>query len=144
MGFEKGNGYGGRKKGSKNRLTNDVRQVFHKVYDEMGEDELIADPETGVKRKQTGHEAMLSWARENKTEFYRLYGKMIPATAEIGEDTHEDFVATLIFEDEETMLVETDAIDVGNDGQKQLSGGEKTVVIAPPMGDIPKEDDTSA
>jgi hypothetical protein len=36
--FEKGNQAGvvhGRPKGSKNRLTNDVRAAFHKAYDEM-------------------------------------------------------------------------------------------------------------
>ncbi len=38
MGFEKENPYGGRKRGSKNRLTNDVRQIFHDVYEKMGDD----------------------------------------------------------------------------------------------------------
>ncbi len=98
--FKKGNQAGvghGRPKGSKNRLTNDVRQVFHRVYDEMGKGTI--NPETG--KQYTGHEAMLLWAQDNQTEFYRLYGKMIPATAELPEDLHEDFVATLIFEDEE-------------------------------------------
>ncbi len=45
MVFEKDNKLSkGRPKGSKNRLTNDVRQVFHRVYDEMGKD--VIDPKT--------------------------------------------------------------------------------------------------
>lgn len=135
--FEKGNSHGGRKKGSKNRVTNDVRQVFHEVYNNMGDDEDFTDPKTGEKRQQTGHEAMLAWARENKTEFYRLYGKMIPATAEIMEDSHEDFVADLIFEEEEADLIEADATEVGNDGQLQLPSGEHVPDNAPHVGDIP-------
>jgi hypothetical protein len=139
--FQKGNkGNGGRPKGSRNRLTNDVRQVFHKVYDEMGADTEIRDKETGEMRPQTGHEAMLQWARENPTEYYRLYGKMIPATAELPDEMHEDFVATLIFEDEETELIETTAVDVGNEGHKQLPSGETTPDITPPVGDVPIED----
>jgi len=101
MGFSQGNKYGGRKKGAKNRLTNDVRECFHKVYNEMGEDQKGKDG-----KPLTGHEAFLAWARENQTEFYRLYGKMIPATAELTGDIHEDFVDTLVFEEEEARLIE--------------------------------------
>ncbi len=113
--FEKGNQAGvghGRPKGSKNRLTNDVRQVFHKVYEEMGKNTI--NPETG--KPYTGHEAMLEWARENQTEFYRLYGKMIPATAELPEELHEDFVASLVFEDEQVKMIEgsAKAVDATN------------------------------
>ncbi len=110
MGFEKGNKYGGRKKGARNRLTNDVRQAFHKAYNEMGADEV--DEKTG--EPLTGDQAFLRWARENQTEFYRLYGKMIPATAELGDDILENFVDGLIFQEESHKLVEGNAkaIDV--------------------------------
>lgn len=141
MGFKKGNsGYGGRPKGAKNRITNDVRQVFHAVYAEMGSEIEVVDEVTGEKRKQTGHEAMLLWAKTNQTEFYRLYGKMIPATAELAEDMHEDFVAELIFEEEEGQLIETDAVDVGNEGQLQLPSGEIVSDIPPPVAKCPKKD----
>lgn len=121
--FGKGNKLGGRPKGSKNRITNDVRQVFHRVYDEMGKD--VIDPKTG--ESLTGHEAMLLWARDNPTEFYRLYGKMIPQTAELPEDLHENFVDELIFEDELPKLVDAkDVTDVGKDDHKQLLSGETT------------------
>jgi hypothetical protein len=98
MTFQKGQG--GRKLGAKNRLTNDVRQIFHKVYEEMGTELEIKDPITGRMRKMTGHEAMLNWARENSTEFYRLYGKMIPTTQETQTDNHEDFLDNLVIEGE--------------------------------------------
>jgi ABC-type sugar transport system substrate-binding protein len=135
--FEKGNKAAVGAKRGKNRITNDVRQVFHKVYDEMGKDEEVVDEATGEKRPQTGHEAMLKWAMANQTEFYRLYGKMIPATAELAEDMHEDFVANLIFEEEQDTLVETTATDVGNNDQLQLPSGETVPDTAPPMGDNP-------
>ncbi len=124
MVFEKGNKLStGRPKGTKNRLTNDVRQVFHRVYDEMGAETL--DSKTG--QPLSGHQAMLMWARDNPTEFYRLYGKMIPQTAELGGDLHEDFIEDLIFEDETPKLVEAkDVTDVGKEPQKQLTDGETT------------------
>jgi hypothetical protein len=137
--FTKGHKFSnGRKKGAKNRITNDVRQVFHKVYDSMGNDIEVLDKATGKKRPQTGHEAMLAWARENQTEFYRLYGKMIPATAELADDMHEDFVAGLIFEEEEAeALIETTAVDVGDEDRLQLPSGEQTQETSPPKPDIP-------
>ncbi len=47
---------------------------------------------------------MVAWAFENMTEFYRLYTKLIPGTAELADDLHEDFVAKLVFEDEAKIL----------------------------------------
>lgn len=139
MAFEKGNSLGGRKKGSKNRLTNDVRQVFHRVYDEMGAD--AKHEKTG--KPLTGHEAMLLWARDNQSEFYRLYGKMIPQTAELGGDLHEDFVDDLIFAEEQPRLVDAkDVTDVGKEGQKQLPSGETSTDIEPNNADnAPLKDD---
>lgn len=125
MVFQKGNNANptGRPKGTKNRITNDVRQVFHKVYEEMGAG--VIDEKTG--KPLTGHQAMLIWAQGNATEFYRLYGKMIPQTAELPDDLHEDFIDELIFEDELPKLVDAkDVTDVGKAGQKQLSDGETT------------------
>ncbi len=139
MPFEKGNQLSaGRPKGSKNRITNDVRQVFHKVYDEMGKD---FKNDKGEDTPLSGHEAMLMWARMNPTEFYRLYGKMIPATAELPADLHEDFVDDLIFAEEQPKLVDAkDVTDVGKEGQKQLPSGAST----PQNGtdNAPRDDDT--
>ena len=75
----------------------------------MGGDQI--NPMTG--KPYTGHEAMLAWTLENMTEFYRLYAKMIPRTEELSDDMHEDFVATLIFEDEAKMIEgEAKVVDV--------------------------------
>ncbi len=119
MGFQKGNNYGGRKRGAKNRLTNDVRQIFHDVYENMGADKINPDTD----KPYTGAEAMLLWARDNQTEFYRLYGKMIPATAEITGDVHEDFLEMLVLEEHQykAKLIEAkakavDVTDTGNNG----------------------------
>jgi hypothetical protein len=98
MVFEAGNKFGGRRKGAKNKLTNDVRQIFHEIYNDMGKQDEILDSVTGKMRKKTGKEAMMDWARDNQTEFYRLYGKMIPTTQEIQTDNHEDFLDELIVE----------------------------------------------
>ncbi len=99
--FEQGNTFStGRKKGARNKLTNDVRAAFHNAYDGMG-----GLDENG-KLIETGDEAFLKWARENQTEFYRLYAKMIPKTAELPEDILENFVDDLIFEEERHKLVE--------------------------------------
>ena len=111
--FEHGNSFStGRKKGSRNKLSNDVRGCLHNVYDEMGEDQR---DENG--NPLTGHQAMLKWARENQTEFYRMYGKMIPRTAELGDDLHEDFVETLVFKEEQGKMIEgnTMVVDVTNE-----------------------------
>jgi hypothetical protein len=128
--FQKGNA--GRPRGIKNKITRDIRQVFHDVYEEMGND--VIDEKTG--KPLTGHQAMLVWARTCPTEFYRLYGKMIPTTAELPSDGHEDFIDNLIFDDEQPKLVEaTDvtnepkATDVGKDDKKPLPSGEYTPLI---------------
>ncbi len=113
----------GRPKGSKNRLTNDVRQAFHKVYDEMGQH--VINPETG--NPLSGHEAFLIWARDNQTEFYRLYGKMIPQTAEIGGDSLEDFLDELVLEEDGKLLEASatvvDVTEMGKDDEKQGDNG---------------------
>jgi hypothetical protein len=107
--FEQGNTFStGRKKGSRNKLSNDVRAAFHKAFDEMG-----GFDENG-KLIETGDDAFLKWARENQTEFYRMYAKMIPATAEMPEDMHEDFVATLVFEEEQMIEGNAKVVDVTN------------------------------
>jgi len=53
---------GGRTKGTPNKLTATVRDNTLAVFDAIG-----------------GHKTMADWARENLTEFYRLYGRMAPS-----------------------------------------------------------------
>ncbi len=110
--FEHGNNFStGRKKGSKNRLTNDVRAAFHKAYANMG-----GFDENG-KLIETGDEAFLKWARQNQTEFYRLYSKLLPKTTELGDDLLEDFLDDLVFEEERAKMIESKAkvVDVTNE-----------------------------
>lgn len=108
--FQKGNA--GRPKGSKNKITNDVRQIFHEIYESMGDGMEVEDKITKKKRQMTGREAMLVWAQGNPTEFFRLYGKMIPTTAEITVDTHEDFLDELILEADGEEIPVVEAKDV--------------------------------
>jgi hypothetical protein len=139
MPFEKGNQYGktGRPKGVKNRVNRDIRQVFHEVYDQIGEH--IINEKTG--KPLTGQEAMIIWARDNPSEFYRLYAKMIPTTAELPIDGHEDFIDDLIFIDEQPKQVEAvDVTDVGNDDQKQLPSGADNPQDSNDNAPPPKED----
>ncbi len=102
--FEKGNTFStGRKKGARNKLTNDVRAAFHKAYANMG-----GFDENG-KLIETGDDAFLKWARQNQTEFYRLFAKMLPKTAELPDDLHEDFLEELVLEEESDKWIEGNA-----------------------------------
>jgi hypothetical protein len=51
----------GRPKGSKNKATQEIKQAFYEAFYERG----------GVK-------ALLKWADESPTDFYRLAAKLIP------------------------------------------------------------------
>lgn len=53
---------GGRVKGTPNKATRTVRENTLAVFDKIG-----------------GMKTMAAWARDNLTEFYRLYGRMAPA-----------------------------------------------------------------
>ena len=52
---------GGRQKGTPNKVSGTVRENVISVFDGLG-----------------GLDAMTGWARENQTEFYRLYSKLLP------------------------------------------------------------------
>ena len=53
--------YGGRKAGTPNKLSGSVKASLQAVYQLRG-----------------GDDALLGWARENETEFYKLWGRMLP------------------------------------------------------------------
>ncbi len=60
--FEAGNSYStGRKKGSKNRYSNDVRAAFYNAYDEMRKNTI--NPDTGNPTQAT----RLSWYGQRRT-----------------------------------------------------------------------------
>lgn len=56
---------GGRKKGAKNK-NGTAKANFLKVFDDLG-----------------GTKFMMAWAKENQTEFFKIYGRLIPAQVDI-------------------------------------------------------------
>lgn len=61
---------GGRKKGVPNKLTQDARQALESAFQGVG-----------------GVPALTRWAKETPTEFYKLWGKLIPKDVEVsGKD----------------------------------------------------------
>jgi hypothetical protein len=60
-GSKRGERRGGRTKGTPNKLTASAKQAFALAFDSIG-----------------GVEAFAVWATENRTEFYKLYGRLIP------------------------------------------------------------------
>lgn len=63
----KGYKTGGRKVGSVNKLTSTVKEAFGEAFELLG-----------------GAEALVKWAQLNKTEFYKLASKLIPADLNVG------------------------------------------------------------
>ncbi len=59
------NGGKGRPPGAVNKTTRSAREAFQLAFDKIG-----------------GGEALATWAADNQTEFYKLYGRLIPITAE--------------------------------------------------------------
>jgi hypothetical protein len=52
---------GGRVKGTPNALSSGVKSNIIGVFDKIG-----------------GRDQMAKWAQENQTEFYKLYGRLLP------------------------------------------------------------------
>lgn len=51
----------GRKSGSQNKLTKSAREAYQIAFDTIG-----------------GAQSLSTWAEANKTEFYKLYARLIP------------------------------------------------------------------
>lgn len=60
-GSKPGERRGGRKKGTPNKRTAEVKAALQAAFDQIG----------GVK-------ALTAWGKDNQTEFYRLWGKLLP------------------------------------------------------------------
>jgi len=60
-GSKPGERRGGRKKGTANKLTKSARDAFAHAFEGMG-----------------GAEELTEWAKVNKSEFYKLYARLIP------------------------------------------------------------------
>lgn len=60
-----GKKFGGRKKGTPNKVTRDVKAAIERCFEDIGGDAKFAE-----------------WAQENPTEFYKLWGKLLPSKIE--------------------------------------------------------------
>lgn len=62
MAFQKGHKkLGGRQPGSPNKVSKSAREAFTLAFEAIG-----------------GADALGKWARDNRTAFYQLYGRLIP------------------------------------------------------------------
>ena len=75
---------GGRQKGTPNKLTKSAREAFQHAFDALG-----------------GAEALTDWAQKQPSEFYRLYGRLIPATDSSGK---EPFRLTVVWRKSDAQL----------------------------------------
>jgi hypothetical protein len=57
---------GGRQKGTPNKLGSTAKENIANVFTRLG-----------------GIQAMVKWAEANPTQFYQLYGKLLPLQAEV-------------------------------------------------------------
>jgi len=73
--------YGGRKKGTPNKISAVAQNDVMKVFKQLG----------GVK-------AMTEWAKDNKTEFYKIYAKALPKNIQApdeGQEVDEEWTVTV-------------------------------------------------
>jgi len=59
----------GRQRGTQNRLTSAFKDAVKVVYEDIG-----------------GHAAFATWARENRTEFYKIASRLIPVEVKSSQD----------------------------------------------------------
>jgi hypothetical protein len=74
-GHKKYGGQNGRPKGTKNKFTSSAKEAFQYAFDSIG-----------------GKKNLAKWAKENQTEFYKLFSKLIPVDV-----TNSDQSLTPIF-----------------------------------------------
>lgn len=61
----------GRPKGISNKLTMNAKQAFQFAFDKIG-----------------GGEALGEWANRNKTDFYKIYGRLIPTDVTVDPEAN--------------------------------------------------------
>ena len=69
----------GRKKGELNKFTRSAKEAFQFAFDKIGGAEKLAD-----------------WALDNTTEFYKLYGRLIPVEQRVGDPDGKALNFTLL------------------------------------------------
>ena len=65
MSEQKGKRFGGRQKGTPNKTTAKVKEAMELAFEGIG-----------------GVPALIEWAEDNKTEFYKLFAKLLPVQVE--------------------------------------------------------------
>lgn len=60
----------GRQKGSRNKFTSSAKEAFQFAFNKLG-----------------GADDLARWAVDNKTEFYKLFARLIPTEIEGGTDS---------------------------------------------------------
>jgi len=79
-GSKPGERRGGRKKGTPNHVTTDARKAMQAAFDGIG-----------------GVTTLIDWANENPTEFYKLWGRLIPKELEHTGNPDKPLGVTLRF-----------------------------------------------
>lgn len=78
----------GRPNGARNLVTRAAREAFEMAFEQLG-----------------GVDALMSWARVNPTEFYKLYARLIPEQQRHSADTDAPLAINVTF----TPLAEAQA-----------------------------------
>ena len=63
---------GGRKAGTPNKISKTAKENYDLAFEEIG-----------------GHKALAAWAQKHKTDFYRMYSRMLPTKVETIETPKE-------------------------------------------------------
>lgn len=69
---------GGRKKGTKDKYTQDVAKALRTVYNKIGGDEALAE-----------------FAKDNPDSFYKLHSKLLPKTIDVNITDKDNLVAAI-------------------------------------------------
>lgn len=68
----------GRPRGAPNKLTRSAKEAFQLAFDALG-----------------GADTLAAWARDNQTDFYRLFARLIPVDAHVSDPNGEPIHFTL-------------------------------------------------
>ena len=111
----KGHKTGGRRKGTPNRITGTVRENVIEVFERVG-----------------GVSSMATWAQENRTDFYRLYARLIPTEihADVGAVSLIQLLSSLPKDsDEEHMVEDSRPARVIDSTCSTIDGADKLTAI---------------
>lgn len=62
----------GRRKGVPNKMTQSAKEAFQQAFDSLG-----------------GAKNLATWARDNETEFYKIYSRLIPVEQRLADPNGE-------------------------------------------------------